>query len=95
MKPKSIKHDLPKINKSIIVSERKIKDSFFNQKKRRTSSVDIDKHHLFRKRIIRLKEQKMKDIINTNKTKFFNNENSLSSLSPIKSTIKMKKIVLI
>lgn len=91
MKPKSIKHDLPKINKSIIVSERKIKDSFFNQKKRRTSSVDIDKHHLFRKRIIRLKEQKMRDVINTNKTKFFNNENSLSSLSPIKSTTKDEK----
>ena len=91
MKLKSIKHDLPKINKSIIVSERKIKDSFNNQKKKKISSVDIDKHRLFRKRIIRLKEQKMKDIINTNKTKFFNNENSLSSLSPIKSTTKDEK----
>jgi hypothetical protein len=34
MKLKSIKHDLPKINKSIIVSERKIKDSFNTQKKK-------------------------------------------------------------
>ena len=75
---------LPKISKSILVKENLLKDSFYN----RSSSYscgDIQHHRLFRKRIVRLKEQKMKYIIDRNKSKFFNQESSISELSSIRS----------
>ena len=88
MKPKSIKNNLPKINKSIFGKEPYLKDSITKRKK---TQIDLDNHRLFRKRIVRLKEQKMKDLINSNKSKFFNNENSISSNSPLKSTTREEK----
>ena len=90
MKPKSIKHNLPKINKSIFVKEKNLRESV-TKPKVTPNDINIDNHRLFRKRIIRLKEQKMKDLINRNKHKFFDNEISLSSISPLKSTTRDNK----
>ena len=75
---------LPKISKSIFVKEKLLKDPLI-QRRTSNSSVDIQHHHLFRKRIVRLKDQKMKYIIERNKSQFFNQDNSISQLSSIKS----------
>ena len=75
---------LPKISKSILVKENLLKDSFYNRSSS-YSCADIQHHRLFRKRIVRLKEQKMKYIIDRNKSKFFNQESSISELSSIRS----------
>ena len=80
---------LPKISKSIIVKENLLNDPF-NQRRSSYSSADIQHHRLFRKRIVRLKEQKMKYIIDRNKSKFFNQENSLSEISSIRSNKEEK-----
>ena len=90
MKPKQIRTFLPKINKSMFIKEKSIKDSF-SKRKPTSFEIDISKHRLFRKRIIRLKEQKMKDIIQSSKYTFFSNNVSLSNLSPIKHTTKDDK----
>ena len=81
-----IKSKLPKINKSIFVEEKKILNSF--KKKKNSFSVDIQNHPLFRKRTVRLKEQKMKHLIEKNQSKFFKPENSLSDISSIKTMTK-------
>ena len=81
-----IKSKLPKINKSIFVEERKILNSF--KKKKNSFSVDIENHPLFRKRTVRLKEQKMKYLIEKNQSKFFKPENSLSDISSMKTITK-------
>ena len=81
-----IKSKLPKINKSIFVEERKILNSF--KKRKNSFSGDIENHPLFRKRTVRLKEQKMKNLIEKNHSKFFKPENSLSEISSIKTMTK-------
>ena len=90
MKPQSMRYNLPKINKSIVCKEKNIKDSF-SKRKSTLADINIENHRLFRKRIVRLKEQKMKGIIKRNQNKFFDKENSMSSLSPFKSTTKDEK----
>ena len=45
---------------------------------------EISNHHLFRQRIVKLKAQRMKDIIQRNHNTFFNKESSISSISQIK-----------
>ena len=77
-----IKSKLPKISKSIFVEEKKILNSY--KKKRNSLSVDIANHPLFRKHIVRLKGQKMKDIIDKNQSKFFKAD-FISDISSMKS----------
>ena len=81
MKPKSIKQNLPKINKSTFVQEKNLNNSLIKQK---NTSADINNHYLFRQPTMKLKEQKMKEIIQRNHNKFFSNEMSLSNISQIK-----------
>ena len=92
MKKIEYNEKLPKISKSIFVKEKLLKDSLI---RRESSSVDIQHHRLFRKRVVRLKEQKMKSIIDRNKSKFFSHESSVSELSSIKSNKDMKNTTFI
>ena len=63
MKPKSIKQNLPKINKSTFVQEKNLNNSVIKQK---NTSADMNNHYLFRQPTMKLKEQKMKEIIQRN-----------------------------
>ena len=95
MKPKPIINKLPKLskkNKSIFCDENKLRDSLIQRK---AISVELDNHPLFRKRIVRLKEKKLKKIIDSKKSSFFSNESSVSEFSSMKDIFDPKNASLI
>ena len=94
-KPKPIINKLPKLskkNKSIFCDENKLRDSLIQRK---AISVELDNHPLFRKRIVRLKEKKLKKIIDSKKSSFFSNESSVSEFSSMKDIFDPKNASLI